>query len=82
MIILLFICSIVFLVLGGLLVFGKYKYIIKTDQNGNPMLSKKEIVVITATLMFVGLLLIVATGLVLFTDDPNWLLNAIFGVFT
>jgi hypothetical protein len=82
MIILLFICSIVFLVMGSLLVFGKYKYIIKTDQNGEPMLSKKEITVVTATVLFVGLLLVISTGLVLFTDNPNWLVNAIFGAFS
>ncbi len=82
MIILLFICSIVLLILGVMLVFGKYKYIIKTDRNGNPMLPRKEITAVTATLLFVGLLMATATGLVLFTDKPNWLLNAIFGAFT
>jgi hypothetical protein len=68
--------------MGTLLVFGEYKYIIKTDQNGEPMLSKKEITVVTATILLVGLLLVISTGLVLFTDNPNWLVNAIFGAFT
>jgi hypothetical protein len=82
MIILLFICSIAFLVMGALLVFGEYKYIIKTDQNGEPLLSKKEITVVTATILLVGLLLVISTGLVLFTDNPNWLVHAIFDAFT
>lgn len=82
MIILLFICALALLFLGGLLAFGRYKHIIKTDQVGNPVLSKKEIAIVTATLMFVGLLLAIATGLTLFTDNPNWLINAVFGAFT
>jgi hypothetical protein len=79
---LLFVSALLLFFFGVALLFGWHKYIVRTDRDGIAMLSKKEIAAVAATFLFVGALVSITAGAALFSDNPYWLLDVVFGAFT
>jgi len=72
----LFIASILFSVAGVVILLGYEKYIIK-----NPI-NKKERMVSGIILLITSSLISVSCYLVLFSKEPNWLIDNVFEIFT
>ncbi len=81
MIIMLLATGVIMFLLGMRLLFGRSKHIAHEVLNENVALTKREIVVVAVTFLFVGALLIISAGMAIFTRNPYWLLDTVFGVF-
>jgi len=72
----LFIISILLAVIGTAVLLGYEKYFFR-----NPI-NKKERVVSGIIFILTGLLLVGSSYLALFAEEPNWLIDNVFKIFT
>ena len=72
----LFIASLLLAVVGVTILLGYEKYVIR-----NPI-NKKERMVSGIILIVTGSLISVSSYLVLFSKEPNWLIDNVFKIFT
>ncbi len=81
MIIMLLATGVIIFLLGMRLLFGQSRQIAHKVLKENAALTRKEIVMVAGTFLFVGALLIISAGMAIFTRNPYWLLDTVFGIF-